>query len=113
MTDVTLWLERSPGQDRELRTAEVLRSRVSVRCVPLHPLLPALSDGINYIDYGVLCCYQDVENALHVSNTARKDTGDDKLVGRLHPPILSPCFHFIRMCHVSSVFVGRYTYSTT
>ncbi len=55
MTDVTLWLERSPGQDRELRTAEVLRSRVSVRCVPLHPLLPALSDGINYyIHHGVL-----------------------------------------------------------
>src|SRR5258708_10747535 len=49
------------------------------------------------------CCYQDIENALHVSNTARKDTGDDKLVGRLQPPILSPCFHFIQMYHVSSV----------
>ncbi|KAI0255071.1 P-loop containing nucleoside triphosphate hydrolase protein [Lactifluus subvellereus] len=31
MTDATLWLARGQGQDRELRTAEVLRSRVSVR----------------------------------------------------------------------------------
>jgi hypothetical protein len=31
MSDATLWLARAPGQDREVRTAEVLRSRVSVR----------------------------------------------------------------------------------
>jgi len=31
MTDATLWLARSPGQDHEVRTAEVLRSRISVR----------------------------------------------------------------------------------
>lgn len=31
MADATLWLASVPGQDRELRTAEVLRSRVSVR----------------------------------------------------------------------------------
>jgi hypothetical protein len=31
MTDATLWLASVAGQDRELRTAEVLRSRVSVR----------------------------------------------------------------------------------
>ncbi|KAI0300774.1 P-loop containing nucleoside triphosphate hydrolase protein [Russula brevipes] len=29
MSDATLWLTRSSGQDRELRTAEVLRSRIS------------------------------------------------------------------------------------
>jgi hypothetical protein len=31
MSDATLWLTRSSGKDRELRTAEVLRSRISVR----------------------------------------------------------------------------------
>lgn len=30
MTDVTLWLARALGQDHEIRTAQVLRSRVSV-----------------------------------------------------------------------------------
>ncbi|KAN0132897.1 P-loop containing nucleoside triphosphate hydrolase [Lactarius tabidus] len=29
LTDATVWLARSPGQDHELRTAQVLRSRVS------------------------------------------------------------------------------------
>jgi len=29
MTDATLWLARSPGQDHEVRTAEILRSRIS------------------------------------------------------------------------------------
>ena len=70
MTDVTLWLERAPGQGRELRTAEVLRSRVSVRA-PFSPLLFFLPDD------GVLL--RDVEGTLHVSNTTRKGTG--KLVG--------------------------------
>ena len=42
MTDATLWLERAPGpQDRELRTAEVLRSRVSVRRAPSFFFSPA------------------------------------------------------------------------
>jgi hypothetical protein len=96
MTDVTLYLERAAGQDRELRTAEVLRSRVSVRA-PLPPLFFFFSspDGI---DDCVLL--RDVEGTLHVSNTARKGTG--KLGSRrLHPPILSPspCFHFIVMYH--------------
>jgi len=29
LTDATVWLVRMPGQDHELRTAQVLRSRVS------------------------------------------------------------------------------------
>jgi hypothetical protein len=71
MTDVTLWLERAPGQDRELRTAEVLRSRISVRRrFPFPPLFLTLRDGI---DDDVLL--RDVEGALCVSNTARKGTG--------------------------------------
>ena len=37
MSDTTLWLARAPGQDRELRTAEVLRSRVSVCPRPAFP----------------------------------------------------------------------------
>jgi hypothetical protein len=100
MTDVTLWLERAaPGQDRELRTAEVLRSRVSVRA-PSHTPFFFVRDGI---DDSVLL--RDVEGTLHVSNTARKGTG--KLGScRLHPPILSPCFHFIVMYHISSPIFG-------
>ena len=36
MSDATLWLARSPGQEHEVRTAEVLRSRISVRsCLTL------------------------------------------------------------------------------
>lgn len=35
LTDATVWLTRPPGQDRELRAAQVLRSRVSVRVHPL------------------------------------------------------------------------------
>ena len=31
MTDATLWLARSPGQDHEVLTTEVLRSRISMR----------------------------------------------------------------------------------
>ncbi|KAH9063962.1 P-loop containing nucleoside triphosphate hydrolase protein [Lactarius vividus] len=31
LTDATIWLAQLPGQDHELRTAQVLRSRVSVR----------------------------------------------------------------------------------
>lgn len=51
MTDVTLWLERAPGQDRELRTAEVLRSRVSVR-TPSPPLF------FNPMVLMIACCYE-------------------------------------------------------
>jgi hypothetical protein len=46
MSDVTLWLARPPGQDRELRTAEVLRSRVSVRSA--HPPFPGLTARVGY-----------------------------------------------------------------
>jgi hypothetical protein len=70
MTDATLWLERAPGpQDRELRTAEVLRSRISVRRAPSFFFSPP-PDGID--DCALL---RDVEGTLHVSNTARKGTG--------------------------------------
>ena len=31
LIDATVWLARLPGQDHELRTAHVLRSRISVR----------------------------------------------------------------------------------
>jgi hypothetical protein len=88
MTDVTLWLERASGQDRELRTAEVLRSRVSVRAPPFFFSPAGIDDSV---------LLRDVEDTLHVSDTARKGTG--KLGSRLHPPILSPspCFHFIVM----------------
>ena len=87
MTDVTLYLERATaGQDRELRTAEVLRSRVSVRA-PSHPSPPFFFSPDGGIDDCVLL--RDVEGTLHVSNTARK--GTRKLGSRrLHPPILSP-----------------------
>ena len=34
LTDATVRLARLPGQDHELRTAQVLRSRVSVRVHP-------------------------------------------------------------------------------
>lgn len=71
MTDATLWLERTPGQDRELRTAEVLRSRVSVCAAP--PLFSSSFVSPDGIDDNVLL--RDVEGTLYVSNTARKDTG--------------------------------------
>jgi hypothetical protein len=53
MTDATLWLERAPGpQDRELRTAEVLRSRISVRRAPsfFFPRPPTV--------LMIACCYE-------------------------------------------------------
>lgn len=60
MTDVTLWLERVPGQqdrDRELRTAEVLRSRVSVRVAPSpHPLFFFFSAAQTVLM--MVCCYE-------------------------------------------------------
>jgi hypothetical protein len=34
LTDATVWLARLPGQDHELRAAQVLRSRISVRVHP-------------------------------------------------------------------------------
>jgi hypothetical protein len=71
MSDATLWLARAPGQDREVRTAEVLRSRISVRPPP-------------FPQDCAMMCVQDDGGELHVSNTARKGTG--KLVRRLHPP---------------------------
>jgi hypothetical protein len=56
MTDVTLWLERVPGQDRELRTAEVLRSRVSVRVPPSSPLFFISSFFPTVLT--IVCCYE-------------------------------------------------------
>ena len=75
MSDATLWLDRAPGQDRELRTAEVLRSRVSV-CS--RPSLSGLCDGVNSV-----LLVQDDGFALHFSNTTRK--GIAKLVGPCPP----------------------------
>jgi hypothetical protein len=54
MTDVTLWLERASGQDRELRTAEVLRSRVSVRAPSPPPPLFFSPPTVLMI----VCCYE-------------------------------------------------------
>ncbi|KAH9998825.1 P-loop containing nucleoside triphosphate hydrolase protein [Russula compacta] len=44
MTDVTLWLARALGQDREIRTAQVLRSRVSHRAF-MRPSTASISSG--------------------------------------------------------------------
>ncbi|KAI9437804.1 P-loop containing nucleoside triphosphate hydrolase protein [Russula earlei] len=69
MSDATLWLARAQGQDRELRTAEVLRSRVSVCGFPFSLQCDCV-DGMALRGYGV---------ALHLSDKAWQ--GARSLVG--------------------------------
>lgn len=65
LTDATVWLARLPGQDHEMRTAQVLRSRISVRIHPRSSLECINSQSLSG-DRG----------ALFVSDTAWESAGD-------------------------------------
>ena len=66
LTDATVWLARLPGQDHELRTAQVLRSRVSVRVHPPRSSLECINNQLLSGDRG----------ALFVSDTTWESVGD-------------------------------------
>jgi len=57
LTDATVWLVRMPGQDHELRTAQVLRSRVSVR-VHLRKCLGSVLTVSRYKATGARCTFR-------------------------------------------------------
>ena len=57
LTDATVWLARLPGQDHEMRTAQVLRSRVSVRIHPPAQVSSVLTVS-HYQATGARCSFQ-------------------------------------------------------